>query len=66
MMFDLRLTGSGCRGGAVEGSEDGGGALYCSWLAGGALIGARGRAGEGLDLISRLPLVLSPRRLRTA
>lgn len=55
-MFDLRAGSwrTGAAGGAC-----GGGTGCCSWLAGGALLGGRGTAGEGLDFTSRAVLVFS-------
>lgn len=47
MMFNFR-AGSG-RGGA--GGACVGGAGYCSWVAGGALNGARGMLGAGLGIV---------------
>jgi hypothetical protein len=62
MMFDLR-AGS-CLIAATGAGWGGGGGGYASWLGGGALIGGRGWAGEGLDFISRGTPTFSPKNVR--
>lgn len=62
IMFDFR-TGS-CLTAATGAGCEGGGAGYASGPVGGALIGGRGNAGEGLDFISRGAPELSLKKLR--